>query len=202
MSLRAMVRRLPVAGAAVAGAALGHTLIYVTAAPDAGLRHTILTRTGHGYWSVAVAAAVVLGVLAAAGMVVGHLVGGSGHARISDGAESLEALACRLAVLQVAVYVVQEVVERLVAGVSVDELLASPRLLLTGVAVQALVALGVAAMLVLLGRVAEVVAAFLVAVARRPEHKPAWWPAAPVARVLCLPGAPVGSRAPPVPSIS
>jgi hypothetical protein len=197
MSLRAMVQRLPVAGAAVAGAALGHTLIYLTAEPNADLRHAILTRTGHGYWSVAVAAAVVLGVLSAAGTVARHLAGGPQHDRGGDGAGSLEALARRLAALQVGIYLVQEVVERLVAGASVGDLLASPRLLVTGVVVQALVALGAAAVLVVLGRVARVVAAVLAAVARRPAPRPAWWPAGPAGRVLCLPGAPVGSRAPP-----
>jgi hypothetical protein len=197
MSLRGMVHRLPVAGAAVAGAALGHTLIYLTVEPDAHLRHTILTRTGHGYWSVAVAAAVVLAVLSAVGTVARHLAGGPRHDRGGDGAESLEALACRLAALQVGTYLVQEVVERLVAGASLADLLASPRLLLTGVVVQALVALGVAAVLVVLGGVARVVAAVLAAAAPPPQPKPAWWPAAPAGRVLCLPGAPVGSRAPP-----
>jgi hypothetical protein len=202
MSLRGMVQRLPVAGAAVAGAALGHTLIYLTAEPDADLRHAILTRTGHGYWSVAVAAAVVLGSLSAAGTVARHLLGGPRHDPGGDAAESLEALARRLAALQVGIYLVQEVVERVVVGASVADLLGPPHLLLTGVAVQALVAVGVAAVLVALGRVAGVVAAALAAAARPPEPGPAGWPAAPAARVLCLPGAPVGSRAPPVASIS
>ncbi|HEY8557050.1 MAG TPA: hypothetical protein VIM97_06850 [Actinomycetes bacterium] len=202
MSLRGMVQRLPVAGAAVAGAALGHTLIYLTAEPDADLRHAILTRTGHGYWSVAVAAAVVLGSLSAVGTVARHLLGGPRHDPGGDAAESLEALARRLAALQVGIYLVQEVVERVVVGASVADLLGPPHLLLTGVAVQALVAVGVAAVLVALGRVAGVVAAALAAAARPPEPEPAGWLAAPAARVLCLPGAPVGSRAPPVASIS
>jgi hypothetical protein len=202
MRLRGMVQRLPVAGAAVAGVALGHTLIYLTAEPDADLRHTILTRTGHGYWSVAVAAAVVLGLMSAVGTVARHLVGGPRRNPGGDAAESLEALACRLAVLQVGIYLVQEVVERVVVGASLADLLGPPHLLLTGVAVQALVAVGVAAVLVALGRVAGVVAAALAAAARPPEPKAVWWPAAPAARVLCLPGAPVGSRAPPVASIS
>jgi hypothetical protein len=49
MRLRGMVQGSPVAGAAAAGAALGHALIYLMAEPNAGLRHTVLTRTGHGY---------------------------------------------------------------------------------------------------------------------------------------------------------
>lgn len=203
MRLRAMVRRLPVAGAAVAGAVLAHTLIYATAAPDPGLRQQVLARTGHGYWSVAAATAVLLGVLAAAGTVARRLVGGPRPVRVASDAASLDALACRLTVLQVAIYTVQEVVERLVAGVPVDALGAFPRLLLTGFAVQGLVALGVAALLVLLGRVAEAVARILAArVPQRPSRGPAWLPAVPAARASRLAGTPVGSRAPPVASIS
>ena len=47
---------LPLAGAAVAGAAVAHTLIYLMTVPDTRARGEVLAATGHGYWSVAVAA--------------------------------------------------------------------------------------------------------------------------------------------------
>jgi spermidine/putrescine transport system permease protein len=50
--------------------------------------------------------AVVLGVLSAVGTVARHLASGARHDRGGDAAESLEALACRLAALKVGIYLV------------------------------------------------------------------------------------------------
>jgi hypothetical protein len=61
---RSPIRRLPLAGAGVAGAAVGHSIAYLIVAPQGRARAALLAGTGHGYWSTAVAAEIVLGLLA------------------------------------------------------------------------------------------------------------------------------------------
>src|SRR6266568_816316 len=56
MGWRRTIRRLPLAGAAVVGAAVGHSIAYLIVAPQGRARATLLAGTGHGYWSTAVAA--------------------------------------------------------------------------------------------------------------------------------------------------
>ena len=58
-----MARRLPLAGAAVAGAVVGHGLAYALAVPEPGRRLAVLAGSGHAYWSAAIAAAIVLGLV-------------------------------------------------------------------------------------------------------------------------------------------
>src|SRR5829696_9425508 len=62
MELRGLARRLPLAGAAVAGAVAGHGLAYALAVPAPGRRLAVLAGSGHAYWSAAIAAAIVLGL--------------------------------------------------------------------------------------------------------------------------------------------
>src|SRR6266511_1651027 len=62
MGWRRAIRRLPLAGAAVAGAAVGHSIAYLIVAPQGRARATLLAGTGHGYWSTAVAAEIVVAV--------------------------------------------------------------------------------------------------------------------------------------------
>jgi hypothetical protein len=113
--------------------------------------------------------------------------------------DRVDRLALRLALYQSAIFVVQEGVERLAAGGSSGELAGASSLLLTGIAVQLLVALGVAAVLTGLGRAAEAVGRALRA-ARivSPGGMPARWPARPV-RDSRLLGRPAAIRAPPLP---
>ena len=63
MELRGLARRLPLAGAAVAGAVVGHGLAYALAVPEPGRRLALLAGSGHAYWSAAIAAAIVLGLV-------------------------------------------------------------------------------------------------------------------------------------------
>src|SRR6266536_2472939 len=107
MGWRRAIRRLPLAGAAVAGAAVGHSIAYLIVAPQGPARD-----------------------------------------------EPWAWLAGRLSLLQVTIFLVQEVVERAASGHAIDDLL-SDRLLSIGVLVQILVAVGVATLLVWLGRAAE-----------------------------------------------
>src|SRR5437867_2323915 len=155
MDARGVRHRLPLAGAAVAGAAVSHTLIYLVEVPDAGTRDAVLAATGHAYWSVAVAAAVVLGLVAVGSVAARRFLHGLRRAGASP--EPVDRLALRLALYQSAIFVVQEGVERLVVGGSSGGLAAGTDLLVTGIAVQVLVALGIAVLLAGLGRAAEAV---------------------------------------------
>src|SRR6266704_49524 len=109
MGWRRTIRRLPLAGAAVVGAAVGHSIAYLIVAPQRPP---------------------------------------------SD--EPWAWLAARLSLLQVTIFLVQEVVERAASGHAIDDLL-SDRLLSIGVLVQIVVAVGVATLLVWLGHAAEAV---------------------------------------------
>jgi len=201
MRVQGTGRRLPLAGAAVAGAAFGHTLLYLVAVPDTRARMTVLAETGHGYWSVAVAAAIVLGLLSLAGVAARHLLAGLGRTGEPPGPGGLGSMARRLALLQTGIFLVQEAIERLAAGTP-PSLLEHDGVLLDGIFVQVLVALGVAAVLHLLGRAAEAVGRAL----RRPDAPGrhldlGQWPALP-ARTSRRPGASGHIRAPPLPQVS
>jgi hypothetical protein len=199
MDARGVRHRLPLAGAAVAGAAVSHTLIYLVEVPDAGARDAVLAATGHAYWSVAVAAAVVLGLVAVGSVAARRFLHGLRRAGAPPSPEPVDRLALRLALYQSAIFVVQEGVERLAAGGSSGGLAAGTDLLLTGIAVQVLVALGIAVLLAGLGRAAEAVGrALRVPPESQPARASAAWPARRVRRSR-LPGGPAAIRAPPLP---
>jgi len=156
MGWRRAIRRLPLAGAAVAGAAVGHSIAYLMVAPEGRTRAILLAGTGHGYWSTAVAAEIVLGLLAVTTFGLRHFNRGLRSARRRPSDEPWARLAARLSLLQITIFAVQEVVERAASGHAIDDLL-SDRLLSIGVLVQIVVAVGAATLLVWLGRVAEAV---------------------------------------------
>jgi hypothetical protein len=196
MDVRGWARRLPLAGAAVAGAVVGHGLAYALAVPQPGRRLALLAGSGHQYWSAAIAAAVVLGLGS-----LGATLARSFRAGLAAGgrpaAEPPGRLAGRLALLQVTIYLVQELIERVAAGAP----LAGPvdgRLLLGGIAVQLVVAAALAVALAWAGRVAEVAGR---ALRRRRLHgsdrrpplpRPTGW-----VRPAILLAAGLGGRAPP-----
>ena len=196
MEWRGAVRRLPLAGAAVVGAAVGHSIAYLIVAPQGRTRAALLAGTGHGYWSMAVAAEIVLGVLVAVSTIVRRFGEGWRRQPRAAGEEPWAWLAVRLGLLQTSIFVVQEVLERTVSGHPVS-LVHSDRLLVVGVLVQLVVALVVAAVLVWLGRAAEAVGR---ALARGPLPRPLplllLGPSS-VVRVLSRPRGVLGSRAPP-----
>jgi hypothetical protein len=199
MDPRSVARRLPLAGAAVAGAVLGHGLAYALAVPEPGRRLAVLAGSGHAYWSAAIAAAIVLGLAS-----LGATLAGSFRAGLRPGgraaAEPLGRLAGRLALLQVTIYLLQELIERAAAGVP----LGGPvdgRLLLIGIAVQLLVAVVVALGLAWAGRVAEVAGrALRRRRLRRPDPRPARLGPTGRARPAILLAAGMGGRAPPGPT--
>jgi hypothetical protein len=195
MELRGLARRLPLAGAAVAGAVVGHGLAYAVAVPEPGRRLAVLAGSGHAYWSAAIAAAIVLGLVSLGATLARHFRAGL---RTGDrpAGEPLGRLAIRLALLQVTIYLVQELIERAAAGVP----LGGPvdgRLLLTGIAVQLLVAAVLALGLAWAGRVAEVAGRALRRRLRRPDPRPARLRPAGWVRPASLLAAGLGGRAPP-----
>jgi hypothetical protein len=138
-------------GTAWAGAVAGHTLTYLLTVPQAAARDALLASTGHNYWTAAVAVALVLGLASAAGVVVRHFRGGL-HGEATIGPEGVRRLAGRLAALQVAIFLLQEILERFEAGAPLTGV-RTARLLLVGVLVQILVAAALAIALFLLARV-------------------------------------------------
>jgi hypothetical protein len=197
MDARRARHRLPLAGAAVAGAAVAHALLYLVKVPDTRARDAVLAATGHAYWSVAVAAAIVLGLGAACSIAARRFRHGLDRAGGRAAPDRVDRLALRLALYQSAIFVVQEGVERLAAGDAPVDLVATASLLLTGIAVQVLVALAVAAALAGLGRAAEAVGRAL-RPAPPPESgaAPLRWPSRRARRSRLL-GGPAAIRAPP-----
>jgi len=142
--------------AAAAGVVVAHAAGYMVAVPSAAERGPHLDATGHGYWPLAVAAAVV-------GTAVAVLVAAAGGAggRVSRWRS--------LAGWQVTAFVVVELGERAVAGAGPVELVASPEFCL-GLVLQVPVALLAARLLRTAERAGARMAAALCR--RRP------WPAA------------------------
>ncbi len=196
MGWRRTIRRLPLAGAGVAGAAVGHSIAYLVVAPQGRERATLLAGTGHGYWSTAVAAEIVLGLLAVVTFGLRHFNRGLRQPRRPASDEPWARLAARLALLQVTIFGVQEVVERAASGHTIGDLL-SDRLLSIGVLLQIVVAVGVATLLVWLGRAAEAVGrAFGAERLPRPVRAVIAWPRIVVRPASHARGA-RGIRAPP-----
>jgi hypothetical protein len=156
MRVREVIRRLPLAGAGVAGAAVGHSIAYLIVAPQGRTRAALLAGTGHGYRSTLAAAEIVLGLLAVLMFLGRHFHRGLRSPRRPASEEPWAWLAARLALLQITIFAVQEIVERAAVGYPIGGL-ATDRLLSIGVPVQIVVAVGVATLLVCLGRAAEAV---------------------------------------------
>jgi hypothetical protein len=202
MRWRRLARRLPLTGVAVAGAMVGHMAAYVLAVPQPTARVALLGATGHAYWSAAIAAAVVLGLASLATTLLGRFQAGLAAGQPPQPGESAGRLARHLAGFQVAIYLVQEALERLEVGVPPHALLAG-RVLPVGVVVQVAIAAALAWLLTVAGRAAEAAGRAL----RQPPPHPepiglpavagqvAGWPS----RLLA---AGLGSRAPPRPSVA
>ena len=155
MHWRRVAHRLPLTGVAVAGAVVGHMVAYVLAVPSPTVRVALLGATGHAYWTAAIAAAFVLGLASLATTLRRRFRAGLLASRPQP-AERLGRVAGQLAGFQIAIYLVQETLERLEAGIPPHALL-DGRLLVTGVVVQAAIALVLAVLVTLAGRAAEAV---------------------------------------------
>ena len=196
------VRRLVLVLAAVAGVVAAHGLEYTAAHLDPTSRSHHLHVTGPGYWPgavrLAIAAAVLaLGVAAGAGLRRGlDRSGAQGGRGVAGGGASGSPVLrmAPLALVQVALFGGMEVLERVVAGADLGELVRTPWFA-AGLALQVLVAAVAVAVLRLIGAGAE----RLVGRARRPRA-----PRAAVVRPVgpsAMPGtviaAATGCRGPP-----
>ena len=195
MRWRPVAHRLPLTGVAVAGAVVGHMVAYVLAVPSPTVRVALLGATGHAYWTAAIAAATVLGLASLAETMRRRFRAGL-LARHPQPGERVGRVAAQLAAFQIAIYLVQEALERLEAGIAPQALL-DRRLLVTGVLVQTAIALVLAVLLTLAGRAAEAVGRAL----RRPDRHRARTGPPLLALVAAWPSrllaAGLGSRAPP-----
>jgi hypothetical protein len=153
MGWRGVAHRLPLTGVAVAGAVVGHMVAYVLAVPSPTVRVALLGATGHAYWTAAIAAASVLGLASLAATLRRRFRAGllASHPLPAD---RLGRVAGQLAGFQLAIYLVQETLERLEVGIPAHALL-DGRLLVTGVVVQSAIALVLAVLLTVVGRAAE-----------------------------------------------
>jgi hypothetical protein len=150
--------------AAAFGAVAGHTVTYMVAVPNAATRRLFLAATGHGYWPAAVPAALVLGIFAAVSTLIRH-VGLDGETDSARGWSWGRTVAI-LGLLQAGIFLTQETIERVAAGAPLGTLL-QDHVLAIGVLVQVGIAAVVAAVLFVLARTAEVLAA---ALSRRPTR--------------------------------
>jgi hypothetical protein len=195
MRWRPAAHRLPLTGVAVAGAVVGHMMAYVLAVPSPTVRVALLGATGHAYWNAAIAGATVLG-LASLVTTLGRRFRAGLLSGPPQPGERLGRLAGQLAGIQVAIYLVQETLERLEAGIPAHALV-DGRLLAIGVVVQSAIALVLAVLLAAAGRVAEAAGRALRPLPRRAEpgglpvvEAAVGWPSRLLANGL-------GSRAPP-----
>jgi hypothetical protein len=153
MPWRRLAHRRPLTGVAVAGAVVGHMVAYVLAVPEPTARVALLGATGHAYWTETIAAALVLGLASLATTLRRHFQVGRLSGQPPPG-DNVGRLAGQLAGFQIAIYLVQEALERLEAGIPPHDLL-DGRLLWIGVGVQTAIAVVLAVLLAAAGRVAE-----------------------------------------------
>lgn len=185
------LRTLALLAVATAGLIAGHSLTYLRLAPSASGREALLDATGHGYLDRAM---VVAGALALMSCLFWLAAGAMKSRQLHP---SLFGTAATLAVIQVAGFGAQEVLERLVAGAPLHSLGA---VLLLGVPVQLMVAAAGALLITGLHRAGARIARLL-------EHFQPAQPKVPVIPVVrsatftsaVLPGGP-HSRGPPLPS--
>lgn len=140
----------PAVGVAVGGVLAGHWLTYLVVRPDHHDRAALLAATGHWYVAAAVEVAMLLALVAAAGVFLGRLTGGGNI-------PSLGSTVRRLGAFQLGAFVTLELVERAVAG-SFEGLVA---VCLVGAVMQLVVATTSAWLLRSLARAADSAASVL-----------------------------------------
>ena len=156
------LRGFPIFGTAAAGLVLGHALAYLIAIPDPHQRAFALQRTGHAYLPALDQAVLMLLIAGMAAVVV------RAFARGGDRTEGFGRLARVLVVAQTCAFAAQEVLERLVSRAPLGGL-AHDHILVTGIAVQVVVAIVAAAILWLLARTATRLAALIATRTRLPR---------------------------------
>lgn len=140
------MRGSPVFGIAVAGLVLGHAATYALLFPDPHHRGLVLAATGHAYLP---ALAHLTYILAAASLAA--IVARTWVERDAGSVWSFAGVAAVLALTQAFAFTGQELLERILSGSPLHDLFAGP-LLVVGVGVQLLLALGGAALVTWLRR--------------------------------------------------
>lgn len=148
---RSTLMRLYTAGFACVGVVAGHALGYAIAVPQSQRRERLLHATGHTNWRTLVVVALIVGAASSAGIVARSFRRG-GVAVIP----SRIALWGRLAILQILMLSMLEVIERLSDHQTTWGI--SGRLLIVGAVVQVVVAGALAAALRFIARAALAVA--------------------------------------------
>jgi len=148
--------RLLLGGLAAVGIVAAHAVAYVAAVPDPHGRLVVLHDTGHQQWTFVIAIAVGVLIVAAARFMVGSLTGAR-KAAAPLGAP-YASTAARLAGLQVAGFLILESVERASVHESVAHVVTEPAVLI-GIALQVLVALVGAALLLVFTKALAVILA-------------------------------------------
>jgi hypothetical protein len=156
------LRGFPIFGTAAAGLVLGHALAYLIAIPDPHQRVFALQRTGHEYLPALDQAVLMLVVAGMAAVVI------RAFAHTGDRTERFGRLARVLVVAQTCAFAAQEVLERLVSRAPLGGL-AHDHILVTGIAVQIVVAIVAAGILWLFARTATRLAAVVTARPRLPR---------------------------------
>ncbi len=130
---------------------LGHQIAYLLAVPSGAERSSVLAATGHGYLPTTTHLALLLAVAAAGGLFLRSLT--------RPGEEAARGSLFRsLALVQASMFVAMEVAERLATGAPIAGVF-SHGILFVGIAVQLLLAFGLAVVVTLLSRANDVAAA-------------------------------------------
>lgn len=158
------LRGFPIFGTAAAGLVLGHALAYLIAIPDPHQRVFALQRTGHAYLPALDQAVLMLVVAGMAAVVV------RAFAHSGDRTERFGRLARVLVVAQTCAFAAQEVLERLISRAPLGGL-AHDHILVTGIAVQIVVAIVAASILWLFARTATRLATVVAARASLPRAR-------------------------------
>jgi hypothetical protein len=137
---------------ALSGLVGGHLVGYVLLAPGEAARDRLLSASGHGYLTRLTALALGSAILAGLGSAVLGVLRQPGR---GGGPWDIRAVAVRLVGLQMAGFVVLEILERALAGAPLEGLAA---VLAVGLPVQAVVAWGGAVLLVVIERTAVAIA--------------------------------------------
>ena len=156
------LRGFPIFGTAAAGLVLGHALAYLIAIPDPHQRVFALQRTGHAYLPALDQAVLMLVVAGMAAVVV------RAFAHSGDRTERFGRLARVLVVAQTCAFAAQEMLERLISRAPLGGL-AHDHILVTGIAVQIVVAIVAASILWLFARTATRLATVVAARASLPR---------------------------------
>ncbi len=145
------VSLVPLSAMATGAVVLGHQIAYLLAVPSGAERSSVLAATGHAYLPTTTHLALLLAVAAAGGLFLRSLT--------RPGEEPARGSLFRsLALVQAGMFVAMEVAERLATGAHIAGVF-SHGILFLGIAVQLLLAFGLAVVLKLLSRANDVAAA-------------------------------------------